>query len=186
MATLTARLEPATHRALKQAAASHRPKKFSVSRMAETLIKTGLQKPTEGADRNYSLACAVALLAKRVERDAKSNWRNDPFTAQALGHAVAFLMYFYTPTTDGELAIPPAVTEIASKHGEFAEMVRTPKGFGWLVGQLLVAEIQQAAASASGEPPTGWSLPIFFSERPEQLALIGQGLGAKRRKGKAT
>jgi hypothetical protein len=46
---------------------------------------------------------------------------------------------------------------------------------------FLIREIEQAASSG---PINEWTMPIFFSERREKLALIGSEL-ADSRKGKS-
>jgi hypothetical protein len=50
-----------------------------------------------------------------------------------------------------------------------------------LLASNLINEIQQAAP---GAPITERSLPIFFSDKPMQLALIGRDLGLTAKKGK--
>jgi hypothetical protein len=54
------------------------------------------------------------------------------------------------------------------------ENVRRPHFFGSTLAQLLISEIEQAASGDSIQ--TEWSMPIFFTERPAQLAIIASEL----------
>ncbi len=182
IATFTTRILPETRRALDEAARMSRPRR-SVSATAEHILRQGLRKPA-GEPRNLAVATAVALLAENIERDAKKNWRDDPFTGLALRYAVEALLFHFAPSPEGTPAVPPAIDEEASKMPpEFAERFRKPAGFGHMLAYNLIHEIEQATSSA---PINEWSMPIFFSERPRQLALIGSGLGlADSKKGKS-
>ena len=182
-ATFTTRIQPSTRRALEEAAKA-RPD-GSISAAAEYILKTVLQKPS-GQPRNNALAAAIVLLAENIERDTKKNWREDPFTGFALCYAAEHLLLRFTPAliSEGNPAAPPAVEEAAAKRPpEFAEQLRKPAGFGRIQAEFLIREIEQAA---SLEPINEWSMPIFFSEKRERLALIGGELGlAGRKKGKS-
>ena len=70
-----------------------------------------------------------------------------------------------------------AAEKIAQHPPEF----QTPDGVGFVLSSLLMNEIEQAA---SNPVPNEWTQPIFFSERPAQLAIIGHDLIIKR-KGKS-
>jgi hypothetical protein len=179
-ATFTTRIQPQTRRALEEAAKA-RPD-GSISAAAEYILKTALLKPS-GAPHTNAMAAAVVLLAENIERDTKKSWRKDPFTGFALCYAAEHLLLHFTPAliSDGNPAAPPAVEEAAAKRPtEFAEQLRKPAGFGRIQAEFLIREIEQAASSG---PMNEWTMPIFFSERREKLALIGSEL-ADSRKGK--
>jgi hypothetical protein len=178
-AAFTTRLEPATRRALDEAA--DRSDK-SVSEMAAYILKEGLKKPS-GEPRNFSLACAVALIAEKIERETQKSWRDDQFTRQALAYAIETLLAYIAPDVKEAPAIPPAIEAAAAKRPPpYAEDFRTPDGAGFFLASNLINEIQQAAPST---PINEWSLPIFFSDKPMQLALIGRDLGVAVKKGRS-
>lgn len=177
-ATFTTRLEPATRRALDEAA---RMADKSVSVIAEHILKQGLKKPS-GEPRNVALASAVALLAENIESGTKEAWLDDQFTGLALRYAVEALLFHFAPTPEGTPAIPRAIDDAAAKMPpEFAERFRKPAGFGHTLAFNLIHEIEQAVSSA---PPNEWSLPIFSSEKPAQLAVMGRNLLADSKKRK--
>jgi hypothetical protein len=180
-ATFTTRIEPATRRALDEA--TQKSKLRSVSAMAGFILKQGLKKPS-GEPRNHSLACAVALLAERIEQAAGKSWRQDQFTGLALRYAVEALLFHFAPTPEGVPAAPPAVEKAAEKMPpEFAERFRKPAGLGHTLAFNLIQELEQARSTAT---PNEWSLPIFFSEEPAQLGLISRDLGlTETKKGKS-
>ena len=173
-ATFTTRIQPATRRALDEAARLSRPRR-SVSAMAEHILKQGLRKPS-GKPRNLALAAAIEVLVENIERDTNKSWRDDPWAGLAVRYAVETLLLYYAPTPpEGTVAVPPAVDEAAAKMPpEFAQRFRTPAGFAHTVAYNLIHEIAQTVFAG---PPNEWSLPYFFSERPAQLALIAGGLG---------
>jgi predicted transcriptional regulator len=171
-ATFTTRLNWETRRALDEAA---KKTGKSVSTTAEYILREGLKKP-QGTPRNYSLACAVALLAEKIEDGTQKSWRNDAFTGEALHHAIASLLVWYTawPSPGEGAEIPSSVKNEAVKMPEaFAKRFCEPAGFGQLLAFNLINEIQQSTSPSHDE----WSLPIFFSPKPAQLALIGRDLG---------
>lgn len=147
----------------------------SVSATAEYILKQGLRKPS-GEPRNSALATAIERLVENIERDTKESWRDDPWTGLAVRYAVETLLFHYAPTPpEGSVPAPPAVDEAAGKMPpEFAQRFRTPAGFAHTLAYNLILEIQQSISSGR---PNEWSLPIFFSERPAQLALVAGGLG---------
>jgi hypothetical protein len=175
----TTRLEPAVRRALSEAADLS---DNSVSETAAYILREGLKKPS-GAPRNFSLACAVALIAEKIERETQKSWRDDQFTRQALAYAIETLLAYIAPDVKNAPPIPPAIEAAAAKRpSPFAEQFRTTDGVGFFLASNLINEIEQATP---GAPITEWSLPIFFSEKPMQLALIGRDLGLTAKKGKS-
>jgi hypothetical protein len=180
-AAFTTRIQPATRRALDEAA--RMTGRRSVSAMAEYILKQGLAKPS-GEPHNSALANAIAVLAENIERDTKKSWREDPFTGMALRYAVEHLLLQYAPAPpEGAPMVPPAIDEAASKMPpEFAQRFRTPAGFANTLTYNLILEITQASSSA---PTNEWSLPFFFNEKPAQLALIGRELGSANNKRKS-
>jgi hypothetical protein len=174
-ATFTTRLQPETRLALDEAAKASRPKR-SVSAVAEHILKAGLQRPS-GAPRSNALAAAVALLAENIEHGTGENWREDEWTGMALRYAVETLLYHCAPTppSEGAPAVPSAIEQTVGKMPpEFAERFRKPAGFGHTLAFHLILEIEQATSSA---PINEWSMPIFFTAKPEVLSLIGRDLG---------
>jgi hypothetical protein len=178
-AAFTTRLDPALRSALVEAA--ERSGK-SVSETAARILREGLKKPA-GAGRNLSLASAVALMAEKVEHETQKSWRDDQFTRQALTWAIETLLAYIAPDLKEAPPIPPAIEAAAAKRpSPFAQQYRTPDGVGFLQASNLINEIEQAAP---GRAINEWSLPIFFSEKPMQLALIGRDLGLTTKKGKS-
>ena len=181
-ATFTTRIQPQTRRALVEAAKA-RPDK-SISAAAEHILKAVLQKQS-GEPRNNALAAAIVLLAENVEKATKQAWLADKWTGKALRYAVEALLFHFAPLPDeeGEM-VPAAVDEAATKMpAEFADRFRKPAGFGHTIAYQLIHEIEQATSPG---PINEWSLPIFFSGKSEQLALIGRDLGvAGTKRGKA-
>jgi hypothetical protein len=179
-ATFTTRIQPSTRRALEQAA-KDRPDK-SISAAAEHILKTVLLRQS-GEPRNNALAAALVLLAENIERDTKKSWLDDPWVGFALANGVEHLVRYFTPApaAEGTPPTPKAVEELAEKMGELREQFRKPHWFGLMQAPFLIREIEQAASSG---PINEWTMPIFFSERREKLALIGSEL-ADSRKGKS-
>jgi len=177
----TTRLEPPTRRALFEAAGLANK---SVSETAAHILREGLKKPT-GAPRNRSLASAVALIAEKVEHETQKSWRDDQFTRQTLAYAIETLLAYIAPEAKEAPPIPPAIEAAAAKRpSPFNEQfrLRTPDGVGFLLASNLINEIEQ---TDPGRPINEWSLPIFFSEKPMQLALIRRDLGLTAKKGKS-
>ena len=74
------------------------------------------------------------------------------------------------PVSEGMPPTPPAVEQAAAKmHRDDAEHFCKFAGFGRMQAQFLIREIEQAASSG---PINEWTMPIFFSERPENLGLL--------------
>jgi plasmid stability protein len=180
-ATFTTRLQRETRRALNAAAEANGR---SVSAEAEYLLKTALKKPS-GPPRNQALAAAIALLAANIEDGTKENWLDDQFTGMALRYAIEHLLWHFgpTPTLDGNRVAPAAIDAQATKMPpEFAQQFRKPAGFGRIVADRLISEIEASGASKINE----WSLPIFLSGAdPRKLQLINRDLrSADGKKGK--
>jgi hypothetical protein len=148
--------------------------------MAEYILRQWLKKPA-GDPRNVALATAVSLLSENIERDAKKTWRDDPWVGFALANGVEHLVRYFAPApvSDDMPPAPPAVEELAAKMRD--EQFRKPHAFGRIQAQFLIREIEQAASSG---PINEWSMPIFFSEKPAKLALIGREL-TDSKKGKS-
>jgi hypothetical protein len=181
-ATLTTRLEPETRQALDAAAAEHRPRPLTVSRMAELLLKAALLNKEPSGRHNNALAAAVERLAENIERGTNKSWRDDVFTGMALRYAIEHLLYHFAPTPDGDPLVPAAVNEAAAKMPEeFAQRFRKPAGFGHTLAFQLIHEIEQAMSPG---PINEWSLPYFLSGPREQLALIARDLAVAKKKGK--
>ena len=180
-ATFTTRIQRSTRRALEAAAKARSDK--SISAAAERILKSVLLWQS-GEPRNNALAAALVLLAENIERDTKKSWRDDPWVGFALALGVEHLVRYFAPApvSDDMPPAPPAVEQVAAKmHPEEAEHFRKFGGFGRMQAQFLIREIEQAASSG---PINEWTMPIFFSERPEKLGLIGSEL-AESRKGKS-
>lgn len=176
-AAFTTRIEPATRRALNEAA---RADGLTVSVMAERLLKLGLAKPA-GEPRNRALATAITMLAENIERDTGKDWTVDDWTGKALRYAVEALLFHVAPTRDDEAAVPPAIErETAKMPDDFAKRFREPAGFGHISAYKLIDELR---AATSTEPPNEWT-PIIASERPRLLALIARDIGVANPKGK--
>ena len=177
-ATFTTRIQPSTRRALEEAAKDRSDKSISAaadifSRLCSEAVR---RTPQQCAGRRPCVTCREyrtrheqKLARRSLGRICTSQWRR---TLGALFHP--------RPVAEGTPPTPKAVEELAEKMGELREQFRKPHGFGLLQAQFLIREIEQAASSG---PINEWTMPIFFSERREKLALIGSEL-ADSRKGK--
>jgi hypothetical protein len=172
--TFTTRIQPSTRHGLEQAAKA-RPD-GSISAAAEYILKAGLQKPT-GARRNRGLAQAVALLAEDIEKVTERSWQEDPFTADTLFNALVVLIAHFTPKLEKPTP-PPAVERQAAKMPtpELAQQFRAPASLAGLIGFRLYTQIKDALPTEINE----WTMPIFFSDSRESLALIASDLGLSR------
>jgi hypothetical protein len=170
--TVNVRIEPALRRALEAEVQARGAK--SVSALVVKLIDQGLTKKAPTAKHNLSLGYSVALIAELVEKRTGRSWRDDSWTRQAVVYGVEVLLERFLPTDEANPPIPPAIEKfIANRSSDYAQMFSDSKDFGLLLGGNLVHEIEQAA---SNPIPTEMTQPIFFSERPDLLALIGRDL----------
>jgi hypothetical protein len=178
-ATFTTRVEPAVRRGLDEIA---RRRGHSVSKVAAELLSKGLAKPA-GSPHNRAIACAINLLAENIERGTGKSWRRDPWTAQAFRSAVDTLLFHFTPMSDANQAVPPAIENAAAKMPpELTKSYLTPTGFSHFPAFTLIKEIEQAGSSA---PVDEWDVPISLSDGAEQLAVISRELDlAQNKKGK--
>ena len=175
-ANFTTRILPDTRRLLEEAAleASKREgRHVSISSIAETILRNGLQKPpVDAADR--SLLSAIALLIKRIIKDSERSWGKDGYTAQSIRHGIEGLLFKYAATPDTSPPVPEAIERrIAKMPPKLAERYRDPEYFGHMHAQHLIREFQEAQST---EPPTEMSQPYFFYGDPGRLSVIGREL----------
>jgi len=173
--TFTTRITRDTRHALEQAATASRR---SLSQEVEHRLRLSLHKPA-GKEHNRALGHAVVILAERIERETEKDWRRDPYTGQALCHAVGMMLqYFAAAAAADPPAVPTAIEKKAAKliAPDFAEHYRKPARFGHLRGLNLVTEIEQAPRP--GDPAkmidewTIWGLPGFDSVPSAALGAI--------------
>jgi hypothetical protein len=173
-ATFTTRVQADTRRALDEAAGA---RGLSVSTMAEHLLRDGLKKPS-GKPHNQAMIRAIELLAERVEDGTKKDWRDDPWTGQALRYAVETLLFHFAATPDGIAAVPPAIEEaVANWSKESAEHFRKAAGYGNTLAYNLILELEQSDPST---PVDEWSMPIFLDDNRRRLNVIRRDLKEKR------
>src|SRR5262245_48238431 len=103
--TFTTRITPQTRRALEQAAATSRR---SLSQEVEHRLRLSLNKPA-GKAHNRALGHAVVMLAERIERETKQDWRRDTYTGQALCHAVGMMLQYFAAAAEASPVVPPAI-----------------------------------------------------------------------------
>jgi hypothetical protein len=109
------------------------------------------------AQHNAALAHAIAVLAERIERESKEDWRRNAFTGLGLRYAVEMLLQHLVPLSDATPATPPAIESAAAKMPpDLAERYRKPAGFGHMRAFSLIAEIGQAPyPKGRSRTPTG-------------------------------
>src|SRR4051812_21078645 len=85
--TLTTRITAATREALERAAKKN---SRSLSQEIEHRLDFSLNRDRQLARQGHirALAELIALVGERVEESTKRDWLNDPFTAEALRHAI--------------------------------------------------------------------------------------------------
>jgi TraY domain len=178
-ATITTRIQPDTRDALEEAAQTSGR---SLSQEVEFRLKAGLRKPIQSERRNQALGQMIAFTADWIEKAAGRSWRDDPFTGQALWHAVEALAFYLGPDVSGEsIEVPPLVTQSSTKMPpELAGRFCTARGFGHLNAQFVINEIEQAARPPA--PPDEWSTPIFSTAHESVLGSIGRDLGLVAKK----
>jgi hypothetical protein len=169
-AVLTVRLRPELRRALEQLA---RRRRHSLSQEMQSALKSWVgRNPKPHIGR---LAHAVTLLVEGIEQITGRRWIKDPFTGAAVRHGIERLTFHFAPFPDGPSAVPVNVEKSAAKMPPQAgERHRTPAGFGEDQASLLVAMIENAAAS---DKPAGLQ---FLDERGLWQILRDLGSGWNR------
>jgi hypothetical protein len=155
---------------------------WSLSQVAERVLRHEMHRTTFAQGRNRALAHLIARQAEGIERDTGKSWLDDPFTGQALRYAIDALVFHFAPTPE-QPAVPPAIEEAAARMlPEIATRYRTPAGLGHIAATHLITEIE---LSANPPRPNEWSLPITFNASADELKQIGSDLGlTKKRKGR--
>ena len=127
-ATLTTRITPETRAALDRAA---QKSGRSLSQEVEHRLDLSIRRDRDLNHQRHirALAEAIALLTQQVERATGKCWRDDPFTGEALRHAIEFLISHYAP--HGAIEVPAPVEAAAARVPPAArDSSLTPIGVG--------------------------------------------------------
>jgi hypothetical protein len=124
----------------------------SLSQHIEFLLKTAMHRPTAEQLRHQALGRAVESLAANIERKTGENWRHDPFTAQALLHAIDALLVRFAPVVSNSPTDSPTVPKLVEDAAvkmpdELAAGWRTPAGLGHISALAMIAEIEDVASA---------------------------------------
>jgi hypothetical protein len=177
-ATLTTRITPQTRAALERAAKNRRPR-ISLSQEVEVRLDGSIRRDREHDRKRHirALAEAVALLAQQVERATGKCWRDDPFTGEALRHAIEFLISHYRP--QGAIEVPAPVAAAAAKVPPAArDSALTPFGVGhnqagWLISWIEMDLDQDGRLSRSHRP--GYHVPDEWYAYSQLFYDLGSG-----------
>lgn len=105
-----------------------------------------------------ALSHAVNLLGGIVENATGKRWIEDPFTGEALRHAVNTLVLHFAPMTDGAANIPPVVQHAANRMPEPGrDQYLTPSGLGQMQAFSVITQIENAPSEEKAPP--GFSRP---------------------------
>jgi predicted HicB family RNase H-like nuclease len=175
--TFTTRIRPDTRRALQLDAEKAG---ISISQHAEHLLRMALHKPSRSQRRNQALAQAVVSLAESIERGTEASWREDTFTGRALLYGIDALILHYIPSEE-KADIPPAIEAQAVKMPRgFADMLRTPEGFGQVAAYAIIAELE--SSTVPPDQRNEWTAPINLHVPQEIAQLIVRDLKLSERK----
>jgi hypothetical protein len=149
-AAITTRVTAATKGALERAA---QKSGRSLSQEIEHRLDVSIRRDREFARQGHirALAEAIALVAERVERATEKDWRNDPFTSEALRHAVEFFLFHFA--AQGTPEVPASVKATAARMPpEARDGFLTPSGVGhteagWLISWIEMDLDQRARLS---------------------------------------
>jgi hypothetical protein len=168
----TTRITAETRRALEASARKHHR---SLSQEAEAGLRDYLKKPA-GEARNRAIAAIIFGLAERIEQQTGKSWRTDVFTSMALRYSVEAVLTHFSPGTEENPAIPPAVEKHAAKMpDEFADRYRRPAGLGHMRAYNLIAEIE--SRPRAGKETDEWTTPISMNASQEMIDLLARDLG---------
>ena len=124
-----------------------------------------------------ALAKAIALLTQQVKRATGKCWRDDPFTGEALRHAIEFLISHYAPR--GAIEVPAPVEAAAARVPPAArDSSLTPIGVGhtqagWLISWIEMDLDQGWRLSRSHVP--GYHVPDEWYAYSELFYDLGSG-----------
>lgn len=159
--TLTTRITAATREALERAAKkSARSLSQEIEHRLDSSIRRDRQLARPGHIR--ALAELIAFVGERVEETTERNWRNDPFTGEALRHAIEFLVFHFA--AQGTLEVPPNVEAAAARvPPEARDRYRTPVEVGqhqagWLISWIEM-DLDQGGRLSRTPPPPGYHVP---------------------------
>jgi hypothetical protein len=139
-ATLTTRITPGTRGAMERAA---KESGRSLSQEVEYRLRLSIRLDLDLNHQRHirALGRAIALLTQQVERATGKCWRDDPFTGEALRHAIEFLISHYAP--HGAIEVPAPVEAAAARvPPAVRDSSLTPIGVGNIQAGLLISWIE--------------------------------------------
>ena len=174
-ATLTTRITPETRAALDRAAQKGGR---SLSQEVEHRLYLSITRDRDHQRHIRALARAIALLTQQVERATGKCWRDDPFTGEALRHAIEFLISHYAP--HGAIEVPAPVEAAAARVPPVArDSCLTPVGVGntqagWLIAWIEMDLDQGGRLSRASHVP-GTHVPEEWHEYSRLFYDLGSG-----------
>jgi uncharacterized protein (DUF1778 family) len=163
-ATITTRIMPDTRVGLDQAA---RASKRSLSQEIERRLRESLSSDVQRADHIRALGELVKLTAESIERITGTSWLTDPFTAEAIRHAIDQVLAHFAPPQSAKGKIPTRIEQMASAMPtEIAEAYRRPVALAVMQATGLTAWVDSAHRV---EPPNEWSDPFDPTFLRQQL-----------------
>jgi hypothetical protein len=155
-ATLTTRITPKTRRDLERAA---QESGRSLSQEVEHRLDGSIRRDRDHKRKRHvrALAEAVALVTERVEGATEKRWLDDPFTGDALRHAIEFLVFHFAP--HGALEVPAKVEAAAARMPPQARdkyLNPTEVGqheAGWLISWIEM-DLNQGGRLLRPKPPS--------------------------------
>jgi hypothetical protein len=146
---------PDTRVGLEQAA---RAGKRSLSQEIERRLRESLSSDVRRADHIRALGELVKLTAENIEQITGTSWLTDPFTAEAVRHAIDQVLSHFAPPQSANGKIPTRIEQIASAMPtEIAEAYKRPVALAVIQATGLTAWVESAQRA---EPPNEWSDPF--------------------------
>jgi hypothetical protein len=185
-AVLTTRITQETRDALESAAAASRK---SLSQEIESRLRESLTPDDPRARHIKAIGELTKLAAEEIERLTGAGWLTDPFTADAVRHAVDQVLSHFAPQPKQERTVPARIEQMAAAMpGEAGEVYRRPVSLGLMEALRLIALIESAPqldskGKLNAPLPNEWSDP-FNPDRPFRRWQLFHdlGLGKDRRK----
>jgi hypothetical protein len=146
---------PDTRVGLEQSA---RAGKRSLSQEIERRLRESLSSDVRRPDHIRALGELVKLTAENLEQITGTSWLTDPFTAEAVRHAIDQVLSHFAPPQSAKGKIPTRIEQIASAMPtEIAEAYRRPVALAVIQATGLTAWVESAQQV---EPPNEWSDPF--------------------------
>jgi len=173
--TLTTRITAATRTALERAA---KKSGRSLSQEIESRLDISIRRDRDRDHHRHirALAQAIAFVTERVERATGKCWREDPFTGEALRHAIEFLVFHYAP--HGELVVPASVEAAAARvppearDGYLNPVEVGQHEAGWLISWI---EMDLGQGGHLSSPLPGYHVPDEWYAYADLFSDLGSG-----------